>query len=100
MDHWIASDDIWVARSSIIYQLGYKRNTDADRLFDYCQRRSGDTEFFIRKAIGSALREYSKTDPAAVRDFVSRNQERLSGLSKREALKRIEREEQTPRARS
>lgn len=99
MDEWVVSGNIWVARSAILHQLGYKHSTDADRLFEYSLRRSGDKEFFIRKAIGWALREYSKTDPAAVRDFVSSNDERLSGLTKREALKRIERGEDSPRAR-
>jgi 3-methyladenine DNA glycosylase AlkD len=100
IDDWIDSDDFWGARSAILHQLTYKDDTDADKLFDYCLRRSADKEFFIRKAIGWALREYSKTDPCAVAGFVLRNDERLSGLSKREALKRIERGKVSPRARN
>ena len=86
MDRWIEDDDFWVARVALLHQLRHKGATDADRLFAYCERRAGDTEFFIRKAIGWALREYSKTDAAAVREFVARNEATLSGLSKREAL--------------
>ena len=100
MDEWIDSENMWVVRTAILHQLTYKRRTNADRLFDYCLRRSVDTEFFIRKAIGWALREYSKSDPDAVQRFVTDNERRLSGLSKREALKRIERGKSSSRARS
>ena len=63
MDAWIDADDFWLARTALIHQLRYKADTDVDRLFAYCARRAHDTEFFIRKAIGWALREYAKTDP-------------------------------------
>jgi 3-methyladenine DNA glycosylase AlkD len=86
MDRWIEDDDIWVARSAILHQLTFKGATDAARLFRYCGRRSADREFFIRKAIGWALREYSKTDPVAVPAFIAENDTRLSGLSKREGM--------------
>ncbi len=89
MDRWIGSDDIWVARVAIIHQLRFKTATNADRLFGYCERRASDTEFFVRKAIGWALREYAKTDPNAVREFVTTHERSLSGLSKREALKHL-----------
>ena len=89
MDDWIDSDNMWLARSAIIYQLLYQDKTDADRLFDYCSLRKADTEFFIRKAIGWALRQYARTDPAAVLAFVDANPD-LSGLSKREALKHLQ----------
>ncbi len=89
MDSWIDSDDIWLARAAILHQLGYRSETNADRLFDYCLRRADESEFFLRKAIGWALREYSKTDPRAVQEFVHEHDDRLSSLSKREALKRI-----------
>jgi 3-methyladenine DNA glycosylase AlkD len=91
MDRWIESSDFWLARSAILHQLGYKARTDADRLFAYCTQRAPDKEFFIRKAIGWALREYSKTDPDGVASFVAAHQDELSGLSKREALKRLAR---------
>jgi len=86
MDEWIEDANIWLARVALLHQLRAKKMTDAGRLFRYCELRAGDTEFFIRKAIGWALREYSKTDAEAVRAFVSAHEEMLSGLSKREAL--------------
>ena len=89
MDAWIEADDFWLARVALIYQLSYKDATDSDRLFRYCTRRAGDPEFFIRKAIGWGLREYSKTDPGAVAAFVTAHEAELSPLSCREALKRI-----------
>jgi 3-methyladenine DNA glycosylase AlkD len=58
-------------------------------LFGHCLLRAHEKEFFIRKAIGWALREYSKTAPEAVRDFLLENRERLSGLSFREGAKRL-----------
>ena len=87
MDDWIAADDFWLARVAIIYQLRFKGATDEDRLFRYCAVRADDTEFFIRKAIGWALREYSKTNPTAVVEFVRDHE--LAPLSRREALRRI-----------
>ncbi|WP_239613675.1 DNA alkylation repair protein [Cohnella mopanensis] len=86
---WIESDDFWLRRTAILFQLKYKRRTDVERLFDYISRCKGEDEFFIRKAIGWALREYSKTDEAAVRGFVA--SARLSALSEREALKYVNR---------
>jgi len=86
MDLWIESPDHWVARTALLHQLRFKGETDAARLFRYCELRAADKEFFIRKAIGWALREYSKTDADAVRAFVAGHEATLSGLSKREAL--------------
>lgn len=91
MDEWIESDDIWLARTAILHQNRWKAETDAERLFRYCERRAGDREFFIRKAIGWALREHTRVDAPAVRRFVETHDEVLSGLSKREALKWLER---------
>jgi 3-methyladenine DNA glycosylase AlkD len=86
IDEWIEAEDFWLARVAILHQLRAKRATDAARLFRYCEMRADDPEFFIRKAIGWALREYSKTDAAAVRAFVADHETTLSPLSKREAL--------------
>lgn len=72
MDAWIEDDDLWVARTALLHQLRHKDATDTERLFAYCLRQSGHPDFFIRKAIGWCLREYAKTDPDAVRDFVER----------------------------
>lgn len=91
MDRWLVSDDLWLARSAILHQLKWRGDTDADWLFAACLGRAADTDFFLRKAIGWALREYSKTDAAAVRRFVAAHDAELSGLSKREALKWLDR---------
>ncbi|MBI2703923.1 MAG: DNA alkylation repair protein [Actinobacteria bacterium] len=91
MDEWIGSDDIWLARTAIIHQARFTSETDTDRLFSYCLERAGDPEFFIRKAIGWALRDYSKIDGAAVRRFVDEHDRELSALSKRDALKWLDR---------
>ena len=89
MDRWIDDPDIWVARVAILHQLRWKGDTDQKRLFTYCTKRAGDTEFFLRKAIGWALREHAKVQPDEVRDFVDANEDVLSGLSKREARKHL-----------
>jgi 3-methyladenine DNA glycosylase AlkD len=89
MDAWIVDDDLWVARTALLHQLRYKERTDTERLFTYCLRQSGHPDFFIRKAIGWALREYAKTDPEAVRAFLAREHGRFAPLSVREALKNI-----------
>lgn len=89
MDRWVEADDLWLARTAILHQLSYKERTDADRLFAYAARRAADTDFFIRKAIGWALRQHGRVDPDAVRSFVADHDAALSGLTKREALKRL-----------
>lgn len=89
MDEWVFDENLWVARTAILHQLRFKADTDVERLFRYCKFQAGHRDFFIRKAIGWALREYAWTDPGAVRAFVRANETALSGLSKREALKNI-----------
>jgi 3-methyladenine DNA glycosylase AlkD len=89
VDKWIDDPDMWLRRSAILCQVGAKEKTDSNRLFSFCATRLHEKEFFIRKAIGWALREYAKTDPAAVADFVAAHRERMSGLSFREATKHI-----------
>ncbi|MBL7761675.1 MAG: DNA alkylation repair protein [Sediminibacterium sp.] len=84
---WNQSDNIWLQRSSLLFQKQARKNTDTRLLSAYILHLSGSKEFFIQKAIGWALREYSKTDADWVRRFVSKN--KLAPLSKREALKRI-----------
>lgn len=91
MDRWVDDSDFWIARVALLHQLGARDRTDTDRLFAYCERRAGDTELFIRKAIGWALREYSKTDPDAVVRFVEDQGAGLSPLSRREALEVVAR---------
>ena len=88
MDDWIDDENIWVARTAILHQLSFKESTDAARLFAYAQIRATDTEFFIRKAIGWALRQFARVEPDSVREFVAANPQ-LSGLTRREAMKHL-----------
>ncbi|MEV6051821.1 DNA alkylation repair protein [Streptomyces sp. NPDC052107] len=89
MDAWITDGDLWLVRTALLHQLARKESTDADRLFTYCLLQSGHPDFFIRKAIGWALREYAKTDPEAVRAFLARERGRFAPPTVREALKNI-----------
>lgn len=88
MDDWAADDNLWLARTAVLHQLHYKEKTDTGRLFGYCTALAGHPDFFIRKAIGWALRQYARTDPEAVRTFVAATPT-LSGLSVREAMKHL-----------
>jgi 3-methyladenine DNA glycosylase AlkD len=87
MDAWIADQNIWLVRTALLHQLTYREATDTVRLFRYCRTQAGHPDFFVRKAIGWALRQYARTDPDAVRRFVAEN--RLSPLSIREATKHL-----------
>ncbi len=87
MKEWLDSGNIWLQRTTLIFQLKYKESTDVDLLSRQILALKDSKEFFIRKAIGWALREYSKTNPGWVIEFVDKTT--LSGLSSREALKRI-----------
>jgi len=82
---WAESENIWLARSAILFQLKFKDKTDPELLEHIILKNSNSKEFFINKAIGWVLREYSKTNREWVRDFV--NQHPLSRLSLREASK-------------
>ncbi|HEY0637683.1 MAG TPA: DNA alkylation repair protein [Pseudonocardiaceae bacterium] len=83
---WADGEDTWLRRSAIICQLGSKAGTDTELLTHAVERAIGEREFFLRKGIGWALREYSKTDPVWVAAFVAAHPG-LSGLSRREASK-------------
>jgi 3-methyladenine DNA glycosylase AlkD len=89
MRAWSRSPDLWKRRSSIICQLTFKGETDLDLLYSCIDANRTDREFFIRKAIGWALRQYAWTDPAEVARYVAANRTRLSPLSVREALKNV-----------
>jgi 3-methyladenine DNA glycosylase AlkD len=84
---WAHGDDLWLRRAAIIAQLGAKGATDRTLLADCIAPALGDASFWLRKAIGWALRELAKTQPAWVRAYVATHEARLSPLSRREALK-------------
>lgn len=89
MDRWIQDENLWIRRTALIFQLKWKKQTDARRLFSYCSQLMHERDFFIRKAIGWALRQYSKTDPVAVKKFIQNNQLKLSPLSIKEGSKYV-----------
>lgn len=89
MDEALASDNLWVRRVAIIHQLGWRGRTDARRLFRYATTCADESDFFIRKAIGWALRDYARHAPNEVRAFLKANGARLSPLTVREAGKHI-----------
>lgn len=84
---WIASDDMWLNRTAILFQLNWKQETDQALLFANIERHSAQKDFFIRKAIGWSLRSLAETDPVAVKAFVRSHA--LSPLSEREALRKL-----------
>ena len=86
---WSLDGDFWIRRIAIDHQLGRKEKTDAALLEKIIVNNLGSNEFFINKAIGWALRDYSKTNPAWVKDFLSRHGGEMSKLSLREAGKYI-----------
>jgi 3-methyladenine DNA glycosylase AlkD len=89
MRAWSRDSNLWKRRVSIICQLSFKGETDLDLLYANIEPNLADRDFFIRKAIGWALRQYAWTDPEEVRRYVRAHREKLSGLSRREALKNI-----------
>jgi len=89
MLEWSRSTDIWKRRTSIICQLGFKKDTDLSLLYACIEPSLDSREFFLRKAIGWALRQYAWVDPQEIRKYVRSHERVLSPLSKREALKNI-----------
>jgi 3-methyladenine DNA glycosylase AlkD len=96
---WIRSDNLWLRRTSIICQLKHKAATDTALLADACRWNLSDTDFFIRKAIGWALREYAKTAPEWVSAFVLSHKNEMAPLSLREATKHLPQSDEFTRAR-
>jgi 3-methyladenine DNA glycosylase AlkD len=84
---WSTDENMWLRRTAILYQLHYKTRTDEQRLYEYIRLNAHSKEFFIQKAIGWALREYSKTNPSSVRHFIQSHS--LAKLSVREGSKYI-----------
>jgi 3-methyladenine DNA glycosylase AlkD len=86
---WATDEDLWLRRTAIISQLTFKEHTDLVLLREAIEPNLADTSFWIRKAIGWALRQHARTDPVWVRAVVAEYGDRLSGLSRREALKHL-----------
>jgi 3-methyladenine DNA glycosylase AlkD len=89
MDDWAVDGNMWLVRTAILHQLHYGPDTDTARLFGYCTEQGGHPDFFVRKAIGWALRHYARTDPDAVRTYLAGHRGHLSNLSVREAAKHL-----------
>lgn len=87
--NWSSDPDFWIRRTTLLVHNKHKAHTDSEQLFALCLLMADEKEFFIRKAIGWSLREYAKTNPRAVADFISKNKEVLSPLSFREASKHL-----------
>jgi 3-methyladenine DNA glycosylase AlkD len=85
---WRKSENFWLRRTIILFQLNYKRETDFDLLCDIIRENLDSKEFFINKAIGWSLRQYARIDPKAVKKFVKATP--LHPLSRREAMKHLE----------
>ncbi|MFN0203249.1 MAG: DNA alkylation repair protein [Bacteroidia bacterium] len=86
-EKWMETENMWLQRSCLIFQLFYKDKTDFPLLLSFIEHTCHSNEFFLQKAIGWALRQYARTDPEGVRDAVNRLT--LKPLSKREAMKHL-----------
>jgi 3-methyladenine DNA glycosylase AlkD len=89
MRAWSRSPSMWKRRTSILCQLGFKGQIDVELLYACIAPSISSKEFFLRKAIGWALRQHAKYDPAEVARYVAAHEAEISGLSKREALKHV-----------
>lgn len=89
VDGYVDDSDFWIRRTALLSHLGHKKNTSFKHLFIYCRKLAPEKEFFIRKAIGWALREYSKSEPNRVKQFLAENKGKLSALSYNEGAKHL-----------
>ena len=89
MDSCLGHSNVWVRRVAMLHQLGWKEQTDENRLLTYALRLASEPDFFIRKAIGWALRDYARTRPEAIRAFLAQHGQVFSGLTRREAGKHL-----------
>lgn len=89
MDECLMHPNLWVRRVAMLHQLGWKGHADQDRLFRYALALAPEKDFFIRKAIGWALRDHARSQPDAVRNFLLEHAAQLSGLTRREAGKHL-----------
>ena len=89
VERYMQTDNLWLRRTAIIFQIFYKKQTNEDLLFTVIDDNLSSEEFFIRKACGWALRQYSKTNPAAVKEYIDVRRPLMSGLTLREGSKYI-----------
>jgi 3-methyladenine DNA glycosylase AlkD len=89
VDSYVDDADLWIRRTALLSHLDHKDKTSQKHLFAYCLKLAHEKEFFIRKAIGWALRQYSYSDPEAVRRFLEKNRAKLSPLSYNEGAKNL-----------
>ena len=89
MDEWIDHENMWLRRTALLHQLFYRELTDEKMLFRFCSVRAHEKEFFIRKAIGWALRQHARTSKSNVRNYLLKNKPSLSNLTFREASKHL-----------
>ncbi len=90
MEEWIRDEDLWLRRAALLHQLKWRETCDQDRLFRFCLSAMEEKDFFIRKAIGWALRQHARVAPEPVIRFLTTNRSRMSGLSFREAAKHLD----------
>jgi 3-methyladenine DNA glycosylase AlkD len=89
MEEWLADPNRWLVRVALLHQLGWKGAADPDLVFRFCLARGSDEDFFIRKAIGWALRDLARGFPERVRAFIEEHGDELSPLSVSEATKHL-----------
>lgn len=89
MDEWIKSPDMWVRRTAMIHQLGWRMETDTKRLFHHAETLASEKDFFARKAVGWALRDFARWDPVTVGNYVLKKGHLFSTLTVREATKHL-----------
>ncbi|MDP8240542.1 MAG: DNA alkylation repair protein [Candidatus Hatepunaea meridiana] len=89
LKRWIKDDNLWIRRTAILAQLRFKKDTDHEMLFDFCRQCLDEKTFWIRKAIGWALRQYSKDEPDRVREFFNKYRDRMSTVTLKEVVKYI-----------
>ena len=89
MDEVLTHESLWIRRIAMTHQLGWRLETDTERLFSYAEQLAPEEDFFIRKAIGWALRDYARWNPKAVQKFLADTPQDFSPLSLREARKHL-----------
>jgi len=89
IETYVEDEDFWIRRTALLAHLGHKKMTNSEALFRYCTTLASEKEFFIRKAIGWALREYSKSEPEKVSRYLKKNADKLSPLSYKEGAKHL-----------